>query len=324
MKKWNRSLPKILGVVALSCSLQFSASASSIKLIDILANESGLGQYLSKFGIRGSSATQVKSYVNNSIASLYKFGSAKPSAATLRRHVANLPTTSSKDKRYKDALLKLLAKPESELTEADIVNSINSLIYLANRHGKNSAAVLACTACVSESLSAKGFKFTLETMNNSKSKEVLTKILPSNPRSLTNYINTKLAKHRIGDLSKSGKLVASEEEKALGLFLGLKEVGSKEQRDLIRAIESVSTNSAGKINIVDTANPHKLWKLFSEDISESEMEGWTKLLDEVAANSKGVDKKRDVFFEILEKRAKDSPELQDRVQILKNKNCFFQ
>ncbi len=324
MKQWKKKFPKALCIVGMSLAIQVQAFASPIKLVDVLVNESGLTESLSKFGIRGSSALQVRSYVNNSITSLYLFGNKKPTASQLKRFITNLNTTSSKDKRYQADLIKLLSRSESEISEEDLVKAINSLIYLANRHGKNSAAVLACTACVSDTLSSKGFKFTLETMNNSKSKEVLSKILPSNPRSLTNYINTKLTKFKIGDLSRSGNLVASEEEKALGLFLGLKEIGSAEQKNLIRAIESVSKDSAGNVNIVSTANPHKLWKIFSEDISESEMAGWTKLLDEVAAKSKGSAKKKDIFFEVLEKRAKDSPELQDRVQILKNKNCFFQ
>lgn len=324
MKTWKYKFPRALCVLGLTCLVQFQVSASAVKLVDILANESGLSDYLTKYGIKGSNALQVKSYVNNSIRSLYQFGDSRPSASQLKTYISRLNVSDAKDKRYKAGLIKLLSKPEGELSEKDFVNSVNALIYLANRHGKNSAAVLACTACVSDTLSAKGFMFTLETMNNSKSKEVLSKILPSKPRDLTNFINTRLAKFQIGDLSKSGKLVASEEEKALGLFLGLKEIGTKEQKDLIRAVEAVSKDSSGKVNIVDSKNPHKLWKLFSEDISESEMAGWTKLLDEVASTPSNGKSKKDVFYEILEKRASESPELQDRVQILKNKNCFFQ
>ncbi len=324
MKYWKIKVPKILGVLCLSIVLQAQSFGSVVKLVDILVNEVGLQNSLTKFGIRGNSATEVNSYVNNSIRALYGLDNVRPTAKELKKIVNNIKTKTNKDKRYKAYLVDLLSKSDENLTEADLVKAINSLIYLANRHGKNSSAVLACTACVSETLSSRGFEFTLEIMSNSKSKQVLTKMLPSDPRSLTNFINVRLSRFKVGDLSKAGDLVLPEEEKALGLFLGLKEIGTKEQKKLIKAIEAVSTNKSGKVNIINKKNPHKLWKIFSEDISDSEIEGWTKLLNEVASKSKGKVSKKETFFEILENRAKDDPNLQDRVQILKNKNCFFQ
>ncbi|OUR97345.1 hypothetical protein A9Q84_13555 [Halobacteriovorax marinus] len=322
MKIWKNRLPRVVLAVSLGFLIQGQAMASAIKLVDILVNETGLSESLSKHGIRGTSATKVKSYVRNSVSSLYLYGNKKPTASQLKRFVRGIKAT-GKDARYKSDLLKLLNKSEKKMSQKDLVTAINSLIYLANRHGKSSSAILACAACVSDSLSKKGFKFTLETMNNKQSKKVLSKMLPSNPRSLTNYINAKLGKFQIGSLSGSGKLVAAEEEKALGLFLGLKDVGSKQQKSLIGAIENLSKDSSGKVNIINPQNPHKLWKLFSEDISESEMSGWTSLLDEVAKKSKGKTNKKEVFFEILEGRAAGKTDLQDRVQSLKNKNCFF-
>jgi len=323
MKIWKKQLRGAVIAVSLGVLIQGQAMASAIKLVDILLNDSGLSQSLSKHGIRGTSATKIKSYVRNSVTSLYLYGNKKPSASQLKRFVRGIKAT-GKDARYKSDLLKLLNKSEKNMTQDDLVKAINSLIYLANRHGKNSSAVLACAACVSDTLAAKGFKFTLETMNDKQSKKVLSKMLPSNPRSLTNYINTKLGRFGIGDFSKSGRLVAAEEEKALGLFLGLKDIGSKQQKSLISAIENISKDGSGKINIFDQGNPHKLWKLFSEDISESEMSGWTSLLDEVAKKSKGKTNKKEIFFDVLEKRAAGNVDLEDRVRTLKNKNCFFQ
>ncbi|WP_127716078.1 hypothetical protein [Halobacteriovorax sp. HLS] len=318
-KKFLRkaSLAFILGMLITGQSM-----ASAVKLIDILINDSGLSQSLSKYGVRGTSATQVKSYVKNSIDSLYKFGGSTPSAKTLRMHISQIPAQ-GKDLKYKKDLMALLNKSESSMAEGDLVKAVNSLIYLSNRYGKRSATVLACSACVSDKLSSLGFKFTLEVMSDKQSKEVLTKMLPNQPRSLTNFINTKLAKHNIGSLAGSKNIVAPEEERALGLFLGLKEIGSADQKKLIAAIEEISKDEHGSINILNPKNPHKLWKLFSEDISESDMTGWTKLLDEVASKSAGKTSKKDTFYEILEARAAKNPEFEDRIQILKNKNCFF-
>lgn len=324
MKYWKIKLPKVFGVLCLSVFIQGQALGSVVKLVDILVNEAGLSNSLTKFGIRGNSATEINSYVNNSIRALHGLDGSRPTAKELKKIIKNIRTKTNKDKRYKAYLMDLLSKSDDNISEADLVKAINSLIYLANRHGRNSSAVLACTACVSDTLSSRGFEFTLEVMSNSRSKKVLSKMLPSDPRDLTNFINVRLAKFKIGNLSNSGDLVQPEDEKALGLYLGLKEIGTAEQKALIKSIEAVSTNKSGVVNIINTKNPHKLWKIFSEDISDSEVTGWTKLLNEVASKSKGKVNKKDIFFEILEKRAKDSPELQDRVQILKNKNCFFQ
>ncbi|WP_372652661.1 hypothetical protein [Halobacteriovorax sp.] len=344
MKRWDIKFQKVIGVFCLGALMQAQPFANDItnkynsdtnkeqkqvfgglvKLGDILVNEVGLSNSLTKFGIRGNSATEINSYVNNSIRALYGIDGTRPSANQLKKIIKNINAKTNKDKRYKAYLLDLLSKPDNSISEADLVKAINSLIYLANRHGRNSSAVLACTACVSETLSSRGFEFTLEILSNSRSKQVLSKMLPSEPRSLTNFINVRLNKFKIGDLSRAGDLVLPEDEKALGLFLGLKEIGTSDQKDLIKSIEAVSKNKSGKVNIFNKKNPHKLWRLFSEDISDSEVVGWTKLLKEVATVSKGKVSKKETFFEILEKRAKDSPELQDRVQILKNKNCFFQ
>lgn len=322
MKFWKKFLSRVCLTLTLGMLISGQSMASAIKLVDILINDSGLSESLSKFGIRGSSSTQVRGYVKNSIDSLYKFGGSKPTASSLKRHVNSIPAT-GKDIQYKKKLVSLLNKSEKNLSEDDLVKAVNSLIYLSNRYGKKSATVLACSACVSDKLSTLGFKFTLEVMNDKRSKKVLAQMLPNKPRSLTNFINSKMSKHKIGSLSKSGDLVLPEEERALGLFLGLKEIGSKQQKRLIASIENISKAEDGSVNILNPKNPHKLWKLFSEDISESDMSGWSKLLDEVASKSNGKVNKKNAFYEVLDERAAKHPEYQDRVQILKNKNCFF-
>jgi hypothetical protein len=323
MKFWKKFLSRVTIVATFGMLLSAQPMASAIKLIDVLINDSGLEQSLSKFGVRGTSSTQVRSYVKNSIESLSPYsGTRGASAKTLRRHVQSIPAKGN-DLKHKKELLTLLNKSESNMSEADLVKAVNSLIYLANRYGSKSATVLACSACVSEKLSNLGFKFTLEVMSNKQSKKVLTQMLPKNPRSMTNFINSKMNKFKLGNFSRSGNLVAPEEEKALGLFLGLKEIGTKQQKELISAVENISKSSDGSIDLLNPKNPHKLWKLFSEDISDSDMSGWTKLLNEVASKSQGKVSKKDTFYEILEQRAAKSPEFQDRVQILKNKNCFF-
>ena len=301
-----------------------SIGTATGKLIDVLVSDNGMSSALTKSGLRGNSATQVKQYVNVSLKAL-SFKNAKPTKRELYGIVRNLPK-GGKDGKYRAQLLKLLNKREKDMTKGDFVDAVNSLIYLANRYGTNSATVLACAPCVSNTLSKNGFKFTMEVLENKQSKFVLENILPSDPRKLKKYISSKVRKLKMGSVSSRRSPISEEEERALGLFLALAEHGSKSQKELVEAVKQVSTSPGGKTALVDRKNPHKLWKLFSDDLTQTELEGWSKMLREVAedANAKGEASKKAAFYRYLQKKVADDPSLEDRYKVLKEKNCFFQ
>lgn len=299
-----------------------AANAAGGKLIDFLLFDSGVAEVLTKNGVDAIAIPRVKRYVSNSLQALTLSGK-KPTKAQLKEILNGLGGT-QQDLKVKQSLIKLLDKPESQIKKQDVVTAINSLIFLANRHGSTGSTMLACAQCVSDVLSKNGFKFTLEEINNTTARRVLDQTLPKQPRQLTNYINTKMAKFNFGDLSRvSPRLLRPEEEKSLGLFLGLAEAGNKKQKALIEAVRDFSTDQNGVTNLIDSRNPHTFWKLFSEDMDDETVEGWTKILKEANSNADGQTNKKDAFYTALKKRAGDDEYMNDQLEFLKKKNCFF-
>lgn len=294
-----------------------SIGSGAKHLVDMIISDAGVASALGKSGIRGQAASHVKRSVKNSLVALYG-GSGTPTKRQLAKALQGLPSK-GKDGRMVRDLKVLLNKKEGELTKGDFVDAVNNLIYLANRYGLKSTSVLACAQCVSDSLAKSGFKFTMELVENKQSKKVLTSILPQNPRDLKNYI-TKEMKAFGGAGKDFNKVVGVEEERALALFLGLNKYGSKAQKNFIAAVKEVS---GGKL--VDSKNPHKLWKLFADDASSAELEGWTSLLKEVSQEAKKSKiSKKDAFYKVLTNKAGDDAGLGSRVDTIRAKRCFFQ
>ena len=321
----NNKLVNYFFVLTPTLGLSLNVNAAGGKLIELLVNDSGILEILGKRGIKGAPAKKVSEYVSQSILSI-SYSSKKPAAGDLRKIIKGI-TGSEVDNAYKRELVELLEKPADKVTKDDLVTAVNNLIYLSNRFGKRGSTVLACAECVSEALSRHGFKFTLEVLNDKSSKRVLTQVLPREPRQLTTFISSEMSKSGLGDYSRSAartNLVSPEEERALGLFLGLRKYGNKKQKELADAIVSVSKDGAGETSLLSRENPHKLWKLFSEDMSDDVMDSWTKMLKEVGEKSDGAEgSSKKAFYNYLERVAGDDPVLREQLSALKRKNCFF-
>ena len=317
-------LKHIVLVLFLSISFTLETHAAGAgKLIDFLVNDTGVIELLGSKGIKGAAASRTKKYIMLSLSSLNAMGNRTPTKTELKKIISSI-SGSADDLKIKKQLTELLDKPSSQLSKDDVVTAVNNLIWLANRHGKRGAIVLACSACVSDTLSRHGFKFTLEVLNDSAAKRVLNDILPRKPRDLRNFLTERMTTLGLGDFSRAPKsLVGPEEERSLGLFLGLYEHGSKKQKDLIESILSVSKRPDGKVDLLDPKNPHKLWKLFTEDMGDDELADWSKMLKKVADDAGSEDSKKDAFYAYLKRRAGDDPILNEKLNMIKLKKCFF-
>ncbi len=318
------SVKRFLTIGLTLCLLSFNANAGAGKLIDVLVNDSGLIELLGKKGIKGAAAKRASDYVTLSWKSLNQFGDRLPTKTEIKKILSSISGTSD-DIDIRNALREVLDKPADNMSKKDIVSAINNLIWLANRHGKRGAIVLACSACVSDTLSSHGFRFTLEVLQNATAAHILNDILPRNPRSLKNFISERMGTLGMGDFSRaSADLVGPEEERALGLFLGLADLGSAQEKKLVEAILEVSKTPEGKVELLNPKNPHKLWKLFSDpNFDKESIDSWTDMLNQVARNSEGQEGKKDAFFKYLKRRAGDDPVLNDKLEKIKVKKCFF-
>ncbi|MCR9206042.1 MAG: hypothetical protein NXH75_15775, partial [Halobacteriovoraceae bacterium] len=211
----------------------------------------------------------------------------------------------------------------------DVVEAVNNLIFLANRHGVRGSMVLACSECVNNALFTHGFKFTLEEVSQSSVRQLLeSNVIPRDPRGLSRFISDKMNRLGYGSFNKaSSNLVAPEEEKALAIFLALAEKGSpasKAQRDFIDSVVAVSTTPGGDVKLLNPENPHKFWKLFDDnENTDSVLAGYSSLLKETAEEGKSTASKRDAFYNVLQRNAGNDPEATERVNAIRLKNCFF-
>ncbi len=301
--------------------------AGAGKLLDLLLNESGLVELLTKNGIEGAAAVQVRTYVKNSILSL-SVGSEMPTGDALLNIIKGLENTTA-DRRVKASLLKVLNKNSDELKKSDIVEAVNNLIFLANRHGVRGSLVLACSECVNNALFSHGFRFTLEEVTQSSVRQLLeSNVIPREPRALSQFLSNKMNRLGFGSFNRaSADLVAPEEEKALAIFLALADKGSPAttaQRDFINSVISMSTNPSGEVKLLDPENPHKFWKLFDDsENTDNVLAGYATILKETAEEAKTKVNKKEAFYDVLQRNAGDSPEATERVNSIRIKNCFF-
>jgi hypothetical protein len=306
---------KYLLVLLLSINVAF---ASGGKLIDYIVSNSGISDLLTKqVLVYGDDAKQVKSYVGSSLKALGIPEGAGAQGALMRR-LGEIPPGTMQEINMNRGLQGLLESDVKSLKKDQIVSAINSLIYIANKHGKSSY-VIACADCVNANLGKAGFKFTLEAISDSKTAALLVKELPSDPKQLQTFIRNGGMKLKMGDFARSGSMVLPEEEKALGAFVALGTKGSKEQQELVKSIIAASNG-----NIFDAKNPHKFWKVLSDDMTADEMAGWTNTMKEVAARMKADSKltTEDAFYAVLKSKAGDDPGLNAQLNTLKSKRCF--
>ena len=308
---------KYLLVLCLAINVSY---ASAVKLVDYMVSGSGIVEILGKHGIKGSDAKQVQSYVASSLAALGSKGS-NISKQELLDVLAKLPVTGP-DANIRKGLQMLLDTPADKIKKADVVNAINNIIYLANRHGKS--VIITCAECVNENLARDGFKFTVGTIKNTNATKLLNDVIPKNPAQLNTFISGRMKRLGMGDYSKvTPEAVLPEDEKSLALFLGLAESGSAEQKALINSIKKLSTKN-GKVNIIDPKNPHKFWKVLADDMDSKDMAGWTKTLEEVAARAqKDNVTAEEAFYRTLKDKAAGNEHLTKQYETLKAKKCFF-
>ena len=295
------------------------------KGVDLLVNESGLLELLSNKGIRGLSANRLKNSGLNSIKNLNASGSL-PSAYQLQSILRNLNVTSdSIDAVKKVKIRRLLNKSHKDITKDEITDLFNDLIYLSHRYGYSKTTALACSQCVSDALYSRGFKYTLEVLENKNSAAVMKNHIPKTPSKLRRFIAKEMTNSQMGDFSRATtKQVGKEEEKALGLFLGLSKYGSAKQKAFTKAVKEVSKMPSGNVSLVDSQNSHKLWKIISSNLTDQQLDGWTDILNKTATKAKGQRSKKEAFFSVLEAKAGNHPGMKERLKILKRKNCFFQ
>lgn len=318
-------MKKLIAILLLTISLGASASPvrQGLRLIDLMARESGVSEVLARQGLAQDAAGSVQTYVRNSLESLgIQSGSYRPQ--DLRRMIESLPA-SGDDLVTQRELLRLLDKGADEVSYDEVVTAVNNLIYLANRHGVRGSQILACAECANTALRQAGFRFTFEQLQDSTSARLLEQVLPNNPRDLQNFINRQMSSKNLGNFRAAPRdLLGPEEERTFALFLGMLDHGTAQQKALAQSILELSRNPrTGSIELLNADNPHALWRLVTYDLNEDGQRYWTQVLREAAQEGDGQVSKESAFFRVLENRHRGDETSLEMIANLRRNNCLF-
>lgn len=312
-------------IVALSFFFNLSSNvwaSGTAKLVDYLISEAGVLEILATKGIKGKDASLVQSYVKIALKSL---GAKKTITSKELNTIFQILPSNSSDSKIREELKILLSKSESDISKDDIVQAINKIIFLADRHGKSIA--ITCANCINETLTAHGFDFSIKKLKNSKVKDILESYIPKNADDYHNFITTHARNANMGDYTHvTPEEVAPIEEKAMATYFGILELGTPNQKKLAETIKKLSTKD-GKTNLFDPKNKHKFWKIFADEgdeMSEKDIKGWTETLNEVAVLAEKEDMNiEEAFYKTLKQKADGNEKLMSQLEILKKKRCFF-
>lgn len=303
-------------------SMKKSIGTGVGRVLEVFFNAQGLKAAVFHSGLRGNSAGHVEQVVKLALENLA--GKANP---TQREVLSALRSVSgSEDLAVKQKLLTIFRKSEADMSKGDFVEAVNSLVYLAGRYGFDNSLALACSACVSDSLAKSGFKFTYKEVADKNINYILKNVIPSDARKLNRFIKDQLSRNGLSSGgNKSLSSLSKSDEKNFALFLSMGQYGSTSQKQLFESIKKVSTRPNGSVDVLDPENGHKLWRLFSSDLNDEQLAGWSKMLDSVAdeANKSGEVNKKDAFYRFFKKKADADPSLSSRYETLQRKNCFF-
>jgi hypothetical protein len=302
--------------------LAYSSPAGiPLKFIDFLLKDSGVVEALARHGILGEPATRVQTYVRNSLTAL-STRSGDMSPVELRRTLSGL-SLQGDDLRLRNQLLELLERNADEMAQEDMVTAINNLIYLANRHGVRGSVVLACSECVSDALRRHGFRFTLASVQNESAQQVLENVVPRNPRDLSNFINRRMTAMNLGNYRNAPReLIGPEEERALGLFLGLAEHGTEVQKEFVAAVVDFSRVGSNDVRLLNPDNPHIFWRFFDQNPSDEKLRFHARMLREAAQES-NVAGREDAYYRSLSRHYQNNDEALRMIDELRLKKCLF-
>lgn len=296
------------------------SAKTSEQLIDTLFKSKTLGEKISYFEIDKADALVLQNYISLSFQSL-----STKNVLSAKEFKSKLSGSKNfeLDIKIKNELKNIISKQSNEIQKEEFISAINDIIYLASRYGNKN--LINYSDCSNDSLDKYGFKFSVVQLKTSKTKKVLEDYVPTSPKNIKKYISQKMQKLKWGKYDKfSSMLVSPFEEKSLALFLALAEHGTAEQKEFIEAVIQLSTPNRGRTLLLDPKNQHKFWKVFSSDVTEEDIKGWTSTIEDTNSKIKaGKHSIEEAFYKVLKEKAQNNAFLLKQLDTLKSKRCFF-
>lgn len=310
----------LLLTIVTTINLSFAAGG---KLIDVLFSSTALKEVLqSKVLLEGASSVKAASYVDSALRAI-GFSNKKVSKQELRSFLKKVGG-SAEDQKYRKTLEALLEIPDEKITKDQMVEAIDSLLFIANRYGRSGAVVIACTKCVAGDLSEAGFKFAMKEFSNGNIASILKSFNNMSPSQVRKQTRSLMRRHSLGDLPVDIETFPPQQEKAFALFVHLLERGNSAQKKYAKAALAMAKTDGG----TDLFN-NKFWMRFAGDMSDDEMSGLTELMEATAkrAEKDGVDMD-EAFERVLKSRAADeegniAAHKAEKISQIKRNKCFF-
>jgi hypothetical protein len=300
---------RLFSVLAMLC-LTLSVNASVFKLADVLVNSVELKRKIVQEGISGPSINRLKSYIDTSVESLTN------ESFDLVAAVRALRVTGP-DADKKARLLRTLRQDASAIKNEEFIDSVNDLIFLADRYGVRSSSTLSCSVCVTDQLGELGVTTSIRKVGGKDLTKHLKRI-PKSPRSLVLF-NKKLArKLKVED---EFKYLKENEYKAMAFFLQIADKSDGSFKKLSKSILDFN-KQGGKVHLAGPKANSKLWKIFTTTLSEEKANRFADVIS-LASKQKTPAERKAMFYKELERLAGKSDDKLDKVETIKSKDCFF-
>lgn len=314
---------KTLTLVALLGYAPLS-NASAVKVFDVLLDKGQFEFLLNSRGVMSKSVvTEVRKNVRYSLEDLAKSGSGSVKELAKMKKFIKDP----QDKAKYQSMMKAFNKDVKDVKAQELTEAINNLVYLSQRYGLRKQAILACAPCVNKELSDAGFSFTLTKLKDQNSKRIFKEMSRKgkNPEQTAKYLTTAVNAQKVGKFAK----VKPHEEEALMYFLMIPEHGTTAQKRLYEAMKKVSKTKSGEVDIFDANNGHSFYNIFSDSMSDNELELWADLLDDTAKlmNDENMET-MEAFYSVLQRRADnvsdeaEKADLTAKLEYIKREGCF--
>jgi hypothetical protein len=318
-------MKNLLLAITLSITSLCTLGAGAGKIIDLLINESGIARIVGKTAFDSTKSSAAKSQIELSIKALVGNDEIATRVSILKaiRDIEDTPDNTA----IKRSLAQTLTKDVDEFTEDDVVKLMNDLITLA---GVRNSLFTACGECALGPLAGEGIRVSLKEIKDASILQLMkNNVIPTSPRKLSEFIDNKMKRMGLGSLKDAPQgLVKPYERESLAIFLALAEEGSPAtvtQRTYIRSVIEFSQTADGKVKLLDAANPHKLWNIFTDPkYTENTISQIAEVAREAAKRAKdqNLANKSDAFYDVIEQRAKSIPDAELRAKALENANTI--
>lgn len=321
---------KRLSIALILSSLSLALNAQALRLggqlIDLISSESQMIRLFTHNGLSQDQAVNTTQSLNLAWRSLTQEDGI-PSASQIRSVINSLDVENPSEMQMQLRLTRLLEKEASEMTQEDLVELTNTLIYFASRRSSDTVRI-ACSSCAASSVSEHGINFSLQHVQNSTIQRILQDVIPSNPQSHRAFIRNQL--NQLG-IRMDMRNLPVEKEQSMALFLALKSDGNPSHQNFFDAVISFSTSSNGQVDFFNPRNRHIFWDILSEDMNfilrgdEELTNRWTTMLREVASEASEEANKEQAFYRYLNRKAVESEneDLIAQANQIQTRRCYF-